>query len=141
MEIEEIKKYIRLLEDCNLKKIAFKTKDFELELERESLHSFFPHKVDEKPVSPPIAKDAKSHEDKKIYITSPMVGTYYSASGPDQSPFVKVGDTVRENTVVCIVEAMKVMNEVKAGKSGVIKEILIENSQPVEYGTKLFVIE
>jgi len=75
------------------------------------------------------------------YITSPMVGTFYSAASPDDPVFVKVGDTVREDTIVCIIEAMKVMNEVKAGASGVIAEICAENAHPVEFGTKLFRIE
>ncbi|KKK69686.1 hypothetical protein LCGC14_2931560, partial [marine sediment metagenome] len=66
---------------------------------------------------------------------------FYVSSAPDQPPFVKVGDTVNENTVVCVIEAMKVMNEIKAGKKGVIKEVLTENAQAVEYETKLFVIE
>jgi acetyl-CoA carboxylase biotin carboxyl carrier protein len=66
-----------------------------------------------------------------------MVGTYYSSPGPDQPVFVKVGDKVTENTVVCIVEAMKVMNEVKAGMSGTVAEILVNNAQPVEFGTRL----
>ncbi len=75
------------------------------------------------------------------YITSPMVGTFYSAASPDDPVFVKVGDVVREDTIVCIIEAMKVMNEVKAGVSGVIAEICVENAHPVEFGTKLFRIE
>ena len=73
-------------------------------------------------------------------INSPIVGTFYAASSPDSPAFVKVGDSVTPDTVVCIVEAMKVMNEIKAEKSGVIKEILVENAQPVEYGQPLFVI-
>lgn len=72
------------------------------------------------------------------FITSPMVGTFYTTPSPDDPTFVKVGDRVEENTVVCIVEAMKVMNEVKAGVSGVIAEICLDNSHPVEFGTKLF---
>lgn len=75
------------------------------------------------------------------YITSPMVGTFYTAPSPEDPIFVKVGDVVREDTIVCIVEAMKVMNEVKAGVSGVIVEICAENAHPVEFGTKLFRIE
>ena len=73
-------------------------------------------------------------------INAPIVGTFYAAPSPDAKPFVKVGDKVTADTVVCIVEAMKVMNEIKAEKDGVIKEILVENSTPVEYGQALFVI-
>ncbi len=71
-------------------------------------------------------------------IESPIVGTFYSAASPEQPNFVKVGDTVSEDTVVCIVEAMKVMNEIKAGKSGTITEVLVENGTPVEFGQPLF---
>lgn len=74
-------------------------------------------------------------------ITSPMVGSFYSSPSPDDDPFVKVGDTVKEDTVLCIIEAMKVMNEVKAGVKGVIKEILVSNGDAVEFGTSLFRIE
>ena len=74
-------------------------------------------------------------------IESPLVGTFYSAPSPDSAPFVQVGDKVTPDTVICIIEAMKVMNEIKAEKSGVIKEILVENGQPVEYGQPVFVLE
>jgi acetyl-CoA carboxylase biotin carboxyl carrier protein len=82
-----------------------------------------------------------AQEDKDVnavYVTSPMVGTIYFAPSPNDPFFVKAGDKVDKNTVVCIIEAMKVMNEVKAGASGVISEPLVENGQPVEFGTKLF---
>ena len=74
-------------------------------------------------------------------IDSPLVGTFYKAASPDAAPFVQVGDRVNPDTTLCIIEAMKVMNEVKAEKSGVIKEILVENGQPVEYGQPMFVLE
>jgi acetyl-CoA carboxylase biotin carboxyl carrier protein len=67
-----------------------------------------------------------------------MVGTYYSAPSPDDPAFIKVGDRIEANTVVCIVEAMKVMNEVKAGVAGVVAEVLLSNGHPVEFGTKIF---
>ncbi len=74
-------------------------------------------------------------------MSSPMVGTFYASSSPDKPSFVKVGDKVEEHTVVCIIEAMKVLNEVKAGVKGTVAEILIENTQPVEFGSKMFRIE
>jgi len=73
-------------------------------------------------------------------IDSPIVGTFYEASSPDSPAFASVGDKVTADTVVCIIEAMKVMNEIKAEKSGVIKEVLVDNAQPVEFGQPLFVI-
>ncbi|HEY5891789.1 MAG TPA: acetyl-CoA carboxylase biotin carboxyl carrier protein [Chthoniobacterales bacterium] len=74
-------------------------------------------------------------------ISSPMVGTFYRAPSPEASPFVGVGDRVTEDTVVCIIEAMKVMNEIKAEVSGIITEILAENGKPVQYGQALFKIK
>lgn len=74
-------------------------------------------------------------------IDSPLVGTFYRAASPESAPFVQVGDRVNPDTVLGIIEAMKVMNEIKAEKSGVIKEILIENGQPVEFGQPMFVLE
>lgn len=69
-----------------------------------------------------------------------MVGTFYRSPSPDAAEFVKVGDTVKEGQTICIIEAMKLLNEIEADKAGVIKEILIENGQAVEYGQPLFVI-
>lgn len=75
-----------------------------------------------------------------IAIESPMVGTFYSSPNPDAGPFVKVGSSVTPDTVVCIVEAMKVFNEIKAGKSGKIERILVKSGDAVEFGQKLFLI-
>jgi acetyl-CoA carboxylase biotin carboxyl carrier protein len=73
-------------------------------------------------------------------INSPMVGTFYRSSSPDSDPFVRVGDRVEEGTVVCILEAMKVMNEIQAETTGEIAEVLIENGEPVEFGQPLFLL-
>lgn len=86
------------------------------------------------------AEDAPAATDSLLEITSPMVGTFYAAPSPDSDPFVKAGDKVNGETVVCIVEAMKIMNEVKAGVTGTIEKILIENGLPVEYGQPLFLV-
>ena len=93
------------------------------------------------PAAAPVVPATPAAEQPKVTIDSPLVGTLYRAPGPDAQPFVQVGDRVTPDTTVCIIEAMKVMNEVKAEKSGVIKEILVENAQPVEYGQPIFVIE
>jgi len=74
-------------------------------------------------------------------VLSPMVGTFYRAPQPGAEPFVQVGDTVSEGDTLCIIEAMKLLNEIEADKSGRIKAILVENGQPVEFGQPLFVIE
>ena len=86
------------------------------------------------PVSAPVAKEPSTY----IEITSPMVGTFYSAPSPDSPPYVTVGQDVSEDTVVCLMEAMKVMNEIKAEVRGVIAEVVAENGKPVQYGQVLF---
>lgn len=73
-------------------------------------------------------------------IKSPMVGTFYKASSPGASPFVEVGQEIKEGQTLCIIEAMKLLNEIESDKTGVVKQILVENGQPVEYGQPLFVI-
>ena len=78
---------------------------------------------------------------KLIDITSPMVGTFYTAPAPDEPPFVEVGDQVRKGQTVCIIEAMKLMNEIDTESSGRVVEILVENAQPIEYGQILMRIE
>lgn len=167
MEIKHIKELMAAMGRSGIKKLNFKKEGIELELEAEGQHNgdvedisldyqeeLNSRKETERrknaafargqelsaPLAPaPIAQD--SSEAAKVYVTSPMVGTFYSSSAPDEPSFVKVGDTVDKNAVVCIIEAMKVMNEVKAGVAGVVKEILVENGNPVEFGTKLFRIE
>uniref|UniRef100_UPI0039EF145E acetyl-CoA carboxylase biotin carboxyl carrier protein n=1 Tax=Bordetella sputigena TaxID=1416810 RepID=UPI0039EF145E len=73
-------------------------------------------------------------------VKAPMVGTFYRSPNPGAAPFVDVGQSVKEGDPLCIIEAMKLLNEIEADKSGVIKEILVENGEPVEYGQPLFVI-
>lgn len=83
---------------------------------------------------------SETDDDNLVEVTSPMVGTFYSAPDQDSDPFVKVGDNVTTGQTLCIIEAMKIMNEIEAETTGSIKEILVENSQPVEFGQPLFVI-
>ncbi len=85
--------------------------------------------------------DAGDADDGLIAIESPMVGTFYSAPNPDSDNFVKVGDSVSSDTVVCLVEAMKVFNEIKAETSGTIAKCLVESGQAVEFGQKLFLVK
>jgi len=90
--------------------------------------------------APPAAAEAPAAIEGHA-VKSPMVGTFYRASAPDAKPFVEVGDTVKAGQTICIIEAMKLMNEIESDKDGVVKAILVENGQPVEYGEPLFVIE
>lgn len=147
------------MEKAGLKKLTIKEKTgFELHLEKEDAfpsnpvhhapmfiphpspraHDFHPHGISHPPVEEDKTKEKVSEPVKGKHVTSPMVGTFYSAPSPEDAPFVKVGDRVEEGTVVCIVEAMKVMNEVKAGMSGTVAEVCLDSGHPVEFGTKLF---
>jgi acetyl-CoA carboxylase biotin carboxyl carrier protein len=89
--------------------------------------------------SPPAAKAAAGEEESGVtFIKSPMVGTFYRAASPESKPFIEPGANVSETTVVCIIEAMKIMNEIQAEAKGTVVEILVESGQPVEYGQRLF---
>ncbi len=149
MDLETIKELMAHLEGSKLKKLVYKQGDFELHLEKESEPSFAPshsvqyshphvHHFEPSKELPPVSEAERAPEASGKFVTSPMVGTFYNSPGPGQGLFVKVGDQVTESTVVCIIEAMKVMNEVKAGFSGTIAELLTDTAQPVEFGTRLF---
>ena len=153
MELKQIKELIAAMEKAGLKKLSVKEKDgFEVHLEKEyysaapahpvlasrEIHHHLPVEASRPPMV--TAEKEKQGEPKPEgkYVTAPIVGTFYAAPSPDDPPFIKVGDRVEENTVVCIIEAMKVMNEVKAGMSGTIAEICVQSGHPVEFGTKMF---
>lgn len=87
------------------------------------------------------ASAAAEAPEAAFVVKSPMVGTFYRASQPGAEPFVQVGSKVTESEVVCLIEAMKLLNEIEAGKAGMIKAVLVENGQPVEYGQPLFLID
>ena len=91
-------------------------------------------------VAVPAEAPAAPPEPEGHVLKSPMVGTFYRAASPGAKPFVEVGDTVQAGDPLCIIEAMKLMNEIEADKSGVVKQILVENGQPVEFGQPLIVI-
>jgi len=88
------------------------------------------------PAAPALAAEPTGH-----IVKSPMVGTFYRASSPGAKPFVELGDTIKEGETICIVEAMKILNEIEADKSGTVTQILVDNGQAVEYGQPLYVIE
>ena len=92
------------------------------------------------PAAQPAAAEPAEPKVEGTPLTSPMVGTFYRAPSPGAKPFVEVGDTVKKGQTVCIIEAMKLLNEVEAETDGVVKEICVENGQPVEYGQNLLII-
>jgi acetyl-CoA carboxylase biotin carboxyl carrier protein len=94
------------------------------------------------PAAAPAAAAPKADDDAGcIAVESPMVGTFYATPGPDKPPFVQVGAQVGPESIVCLVEAMKIFNEIKAEKSGTVHKILVKSGQPVEFGQKLFLIK
>lgn len=154
MELKQIKELIALMEKAGLKKIRIKDKDkYEIELEKQDEHhpalsqatSHAHHEFQHRPIHRPPHHEVHPGEPPKQegkpvdgkFITAPLVGTVYHSPSPEDAPFVKVGDRVDEHTIVCIIEAMKVMNEVKAGTSGTVAEVLVSNAHPVEFGAKL----
>ncbi|CUI16964.1 acetyl-CoA carboxylase biotin carboxyl carrier protein [Candidatus Protochlamydia naegleriophila] len=165
MELKHIKELMTVMGRTGTKRLELKQNEFELILERQDngqirlidqslieseeqlkpqyLQNRTDHALSrgaEMPTSryPSAPAEAPKPDVNNIYVTSPMVGTFYQSPSPDDPTFVKVGDRIDKNTVVCIIEAMKVMNEIKANVTGVVAEVLVESGQPVEFGTKLF---
>ena len=156
MKIEEIKSIVEMMSEHDLTEFKIESEEMKLCLKRGSAKEIATPVVAQAiipqagiaPVAaapapaPAVAAPAAPAASGAVQtINSPIVGTFYRASSPDADAFVNVGSRVDAETVVCIVEAMKTMNEIKAEKSGIIKEILVENGQPVEYDQPLFVIE
>lgn len=113
----------------------------ELELEIEGLTMKLRKQVN---VSPSLRAGVEAEaisKDNRLTITAPMVGTFYRAPAPDEEPYISVGDTILPGQTVCIIEAMKIMNEIQSEVKGRVVEILIENAEPVEYGQPLFILE
>ena len=91
--------------------------------------------------APALAAEPKADDSRHAVVTSPMVGTFYRASGPESAPFIKVGDRIGPESTVCIIEAMKVFNEIPAGVSGQVVAILVENGAPIEFGQPLVKVD
>ena len=152
MDIRKVKKLIEMLENSSLNEFVIKEGEESVKLVKSAGNIQTPQMIAASPqvLAPaieekePEEKTKEEPEDKIISgksINSPMVGTFYSSPNPGADSFVKVGDKVSEGDVLCIIEAMKMMNEVKSDYSGIIKEILISDADPVEYGEALFIIE
>lgn len=165
MELKQIKELMAAMGRTGTKRLKLKKDNFELVLVREEnasgrdFESQFEMSEDPfkkpnlsradqtlsrgsempaRPFSSSPSTESSKEDLKSSYVMSPMVGTFYSAPSPEDPTFIKVGDRVEKNTVVCIIEAMKVMNEIKANVTGTVAELLVETGQPVEFGSKLF---
>lgn len=146
MKIEEIETIVKLMSAHDLTEFKIEAESYNLCIRRGCTTAVAPVQtvVAAAPAALPVPTAAPAAPAPAAPVTtidSPLVGTFYRAASPEAQAFVKVGDKVAPDTVIGIIEAMKVMNEIKAEKSGVIKEILVENGQPVEFGQPLFVIE
>jgi len=143
MELSEIKEIIELFSKCNVDKLDLEQEGLNLKLAKKARKIIA---VQEEtpagtppPLSPVVAKPVD--EDAGLaYVTSPIVGTFYRAPNPTAEPFVKVGDHVSQGQTLCIVEAMKLMNEIQAEQDGEIVKRLVENGEGVEFGQRLFAI-
>jgi acetyl-CoA carboxylase biotin carboxyl carrier protein len=149
MEIKEIKRIVELMKANDLTEFAMKDKDIELTLKRGNGEANIVYAAAPQMAAVPAAQSsaaapaapAADEDDGLVEIPSPIVGTFYRKPAPDADAFASVGTQVSEDTVVCIIEAMKVMNEIKAEVKGVIRKILVDDATPVQYGQPLFLVE
>jgi acetyl-CoA carboxylase biotin carboxyl carrier protein len=163
VNMEELRELISLLRENGLAELELEREDFRVRLRREGVNSQpvqYAEPVTAAPVAPPPAHNSPaaasaasalapshpgahaatvaSHDQDLHIIPSPIVGTFYRSPSPTADPFVKIGSNVEPDTVVCIIEAMKLMNEIQAETAGEVVKIYVENGQPVEYGQPLF---
>ncbi|MGD9691823.1 MAG: acetyl-CoA carboxylase biotin carboxyl carrier protein [Phycisphaerales bacterium] len=150
-DIKSLKELVRLMVENDLTEIDLKEGEETITIKRGLAghvvaHAPAPVMHHAAPTASPASSPAAAApvssqvEDKHAAIESPMVGTFYSSPDPESPPYVAVGKTVKADDVVCIIEAMKVFNEIKAERAGVVEKVLVQNGQPVEFGQKLFLI-
>ena len=149
MNYKEIKELIELIRETDVCELEVERAGTKIRLRREcrdaaptvirEVQAVPPAQVKPAAAAPPVG--GADEADEEGVVRSPLVGTYYSAAGQDSKPFVEVGERVGKGQVLCIVEAMKLMNEIEAEYAGTVREIFAENSHPVEYGQPLFRIE
>ena len=144
LDWDVLKKLIKLIKEEDISGLSIEEKGVKYDVRRDGGKPSTAHIAAQEPVptaSTPTKSSAVSEEDGLAAITSPMVGTFYRSPSPESPPFVEVGDSVQPGKVICIIEAMKLFNEIEAEMSGKIVKILVENGKPVEYGQKLFLIK
>jgi len=139
MDFNNLKKAIEIFKESGLSYMEFEQDGFRVTFDNRSLASNSSVVCNTAPaVQAADVEDKK--DDNKFYVTSPLVGTFHQAQAEGSKPFVQIGQKVKKGDKLCIIEAMKVMNEITATKSGEITEVLVEEGQMVEFGQKLFVI-
>ena len=157
MDSKELLNLIRFVAKAGVSEVKYKTKDFEINIKTplagSEAVSYVPQPVAyQAPAAAPVAAPAAapatetktestSDDSKYITIKSPMIGTFYRKPSPDKDVFVNVGSEVKKDTVVCVIEAMKLFNQIEAEVSGKIVKILVEDASPVEYDQPLFLVD
>jgi len=149
MDLRKLKKLIDLVEESGISELELTEGEEKVRISRQPAGGHMqyaptymaqPQMLQAAPAAAPAAAEAAAPAIEGHVVKSPMVGTFYRSPSPDAKPFVEVGATVSAGDTICIIEAMKLLNEIEADKSGVIKAILVENGHPVEYGEPLFII-
>ena len=155
MDIRKVKKLIELLEESGIAEIEIKEGEEAVRISRMPTGGFVTHAqpmiqaapaaVAAAPAAPAAAATAApaapARRANEHVVAAPMVGTFYASASPGAKPFVEIGSQIKEGETICIIEAMKILNEIEADKGGTVTQILCENGQAVEYGQPLFVIE
>jgi len=152
MDIKQIQELIRFVAKSGVNEVAIEQQDFKITIktnQAQTIVNATVPQVQQAPVAAPAlpqappAAPAAAVEDTSNYVTikSPMIGTFYRSSSPDKPLFVSVGDEIKAGTVVCIIEAMKLFNEIESEISGRVVKILVDNASPVEYDQPLFLVE
>jgi acetyl-CoA carboxylase biotin carboxyl carrier protein len=139
MDLRKLKKLIDLVQESGISELEVTEGEEKVRIAKQMVAAPVAHQVYAAAPASAATPSAPALPEGHV-VKSPMVGTFYRASSPEASAFVQVGDSVKEGQTLCIIEAMKLLNEIEADASGVIKAILVENGQPVEFGEPLFII-
>lgn len=141
MDLREIRELVKLIDQTGISELSIESNGMRVAIKK---NPGGPQGAEERPVPAALALPAETKEKdaaKFTPVVSPMVGTFYRAPAPDAPPYVQPGDIVQKGQTLCLIEAMKMMNEIKAEVTGEVVEILVENGEPVEYGQPLFYLQ
>ena len=152
MDLRKLKKLIDLVEESGISELELTEGEESVRISRQGqvVQQSQQNSIPQQP-TPPVQNQAPTAtasaeaedivQDAGHALTSPMVGTFYRSSSPEADPYVEVGSSVKKGDTLCIIEAMKLLNEIEADRDGIVKKIMVENAQPVEFGEPLFIIE
>lgn len=145
VDFDTVKKVIKIVEESDITALSVEKGDFKVEVRRETGSHHIPvapqHSVAQHQAAEIPSGRTSAEEEGLLSITSPMVGTFYRASSPDSPPYAEEGDEIEKGKIVCIIEAMKLFNEIESDISGKIVKILVDNASPVEFGQKLMLVK